>query len=184
MNLQNMPPLAQSDLARLDQFLSSQSFGDSAMSLTFAHGFMTSIASGPEQLEPSEWLRLMFDEPVFADGSQSDDILGLAVRLYADIERGLNDGAEFRPVLEYVKSDDGEVRVDAQRWCLGFVQGLSLFQELWTTQSRKKMSLQLQALFELAEIRGSDDTAYQEMCGLIPDIARATHNYWQSTQSN
>jgi uncharacterized protein len=174
------PLLSQDELARLDRFLQSPACGGEAMGLSHAHGFLTALASGPELLEPSEWLRLMFDEPVFASGDDAQEMLGLAMRLYADIEQGLRGEAGFRPVLEYVRDDTGATHVDAQRWCRGFVSGFSLFRERWTREARRLLDLPLSVIFRLAETRGVADATYARLCDVLPEAADAVFRYWQA----
>lgn len=149
-------PLGQPELIRLDQFLRSAACGKEAIGLSYAHGFLTSIASDPEQLEPSEWLRLMFDEPVFEGDNEGSEMLGLAVRLFADIESGLQKITEFRPVLEFVRDDAGRQHVDA----------------------RTSLHTPLDVIFQLVEIRGRPDPNYQQLCDSLPDMAGATYEYW------
>jgi uncharacterized protein len=172
-------PLTQADIIRLDQFLRSDTCGKQAMGISFAHGFLTAIACGPEQLESAEWLRLMFDEPVFDDGDQSNEMLGIAVRLFAEIERGLRRETEYRAVLENIQGTNGSSYRDAQRWCLGFVEGLALFTELWTVDAKKTLQTPLEVVFQLAEIRAIPDESYQHLCKSLPDVAEATFLYWQ-----
>ena len=124
-------PLKQSDLLALDAFLRSATCGRVAMGLSRAHGFLTATASGPEQLEPGEWLRLVFDEPVFESGDQADAMLGLAMRLYQEIETSLGEPGSFRPVLDFVGNDASGVAVDASAWCQGYLSGMSLCREQW-----------------------------------------------------
>jgi len=111
--------LSQAELLRLDAFLHSPACGRDAMGLSHAHGFLTAVASGPEHLEPVAWLRLVFDEPVFENGAQAEDMLGLAIRLYQDIEASLDRPGSCHPVLDFVRSEAGELSVDASAWCRG-----------------------------------------------------------------
>jgi uncharacterized protein len=179
MHPESPRPLQQSDLHRLDQFLRSEACGNQAMSLSYAHGFMTSVASGPEPLGPDEWLRLMFDEPVFRNAEDGSEMLGLAVRLYAEIERGLSGDMMFRPVLDIVRSKQDPAFADAQRWCLGFVEGLRLFNEHWTPDARQSLLTPLEVLFQLAEIRGLPSDEYQHLCEVLPETAKAIFGYWR-----
>ncbi|TNG02084.1 MAG: YecA family protein [Gammaproteobacteria bacterium] len=171
--------LNEADILRLDQFLRSDACGKQAMGISFAHGFLSAIACGPEQLEPSEWLRLMFDEPVFDNGDQSNEMLGIAIRLFAEIERGLRRETEYRTLLENVQGNNGITYRDAQRWCLGFVEGLALFTELWTIDAKKTLQAPLELFFQLAEISGVPDSSYQRLCQSLPDAAEATFLYWR-----
>lgn len=171
-------PLAQSDLARLDRFLHTAACGEAAMGLSYAHGFLTAVASGPEQLEPAEWLRLMFDDPVFERGEDACEMLGLALRLFREIERGLDGGAAFRPVFEYVRSADG-IHPDAQRWCRGFTAGFALFSECWTREARTALDTPLRLIFQLAASRGMPGSPYRELCDALPEAAGTVYRYWR-----
>jgi uncharacterized protein len=177
-------PLSQLDLARLDRFLHSGACGPEAMGLSHAHGFLTAVASGPELLESSEWLRLMFDEPVFESGNDAQEMLGLAMRLYQEIEMGLRGEAGFRPVLEYVRDSGGDTHVDAQLWCRGFVAGFALFRERWTREARGMLDTPLSVIFRLSEMRGLMDPAYVGLCDALPDAAGAVYRYWQAERRN
>jgi uncharacterized protein len=177
------PALAQTDLLRLDQFLHSKACGLEAMGLTHAHGFLTAIASGPEALEPSEWLRLMFDEPVFDSGEEAQEMPGLALRLYPDIEDSLREDGRFRPVLEYVRDARG-THVDAHVWCRGFIAAFSLFGERWTRQSRRVLEQPLGLIFRLAQARGSHSPDYARLCDALPRAAEAVRRYWRSAASD
>jgi len=173
-------PLDQADLARLDHFLHSAACGQEAMALSHAHGFLTAIVSGPERLDPSEWLRLIFDEPVFERGEDASEMLGLAMRLYQDIERGLRGDIGFQPVLEFVRDSAGETHVDAQLWCRGFVAGFALFRERWTREARTVLELPLDVIFRLAQMRGLPDPSYARLCDALPEATGAVYRYWQA----
>ena len=174
------PPLNQTDLARLDRFLHTAACGQEAMGLSYAHGFLAAVASGPERLEPSEWLRLMFDEPVFETGDEAQRMLGLALRLFGEIEHDLRGDSGFRPVFETVHSHAGITYADAQRWCRGFVAGLSLFSECWTRDARATLHRPLSLIFQLAEVRGLPDPVYARLCDALPDAAESVYRYWQT----
>jgi uncharacterized protein len=179
MRPEHTQPLQPAELARLDRFLQSAACGHDAMGLSFAHGFLTAVASGPERLEAAEWLRLMFDEPVFETGADAREMLGLALRLFRQIERGLRGQAAFRPVVEYVRSRAGETHTDAQAWCRGFVAGFALFSERWTRDARGTLNLPLSLISELSETRGVPDPAYARLCDALPDAAQCVYHYWR-----
>jgi hypothetical protein len=99
--------------------------------------------------------------------------------MYREIERGLNGDMTFRPVLDIVRSDQYPAFADAQRWCLGFAEGLNLFRELWTQEAKDSLKTPLEILFQLAEIRGIPNADYQQLCEALPETAKAIHGYWQ-----
>ena len=167
------------DLARLDLFLRSNACGKQAMGLSYAHGFLTMVASGPEQLESSEWMRLMFDEPVFKNGVEGEEMLSLALHLFTDIERGLRCDNEFRPILDYVGDSRGSTHVDAQPWCQGFLDGMTLFNEYWSNDDRNTLKSSLNLIYQLANIHSVPDHVYAGLCDRLPDAAESVYRYWQ-----
>lgn len=172
-------PLTQSDLTRLDQFLHSAACGADAMGLSRAHGFMTAAAIGPETVEAAEWIRLMFDEPVFESGAQADEMLGLALRLYRDIERDFAAQGCFRPVLEYVNDAAGATRLDARPWCRGFIDGMSLARNRWAAHAHGMLAEPLQVIFRLAQAEASDGADYAQLCEALPLAAEVVYLYWR-----
>jgi yecA family protein len=174
-------PLSQDDLVALDAFLHSPACGRDAMGLSRAHGFLTAAASGPEALEPGEWLRLVFDDPVFVSGEQAEAMLGLALRLYADIEHSLTRPGSYRPVLDFVRVGAGEVAVDASAWCQGYFSGMSLCREQWARHAGRVLNALLAPIFELSATPGAlDHPTGQRLCAALPASAEAVYRYWRA----
>ena len=167
------------DLARLDRFLRSNACGKQAMGLSYAHGFLTMVASGPEQLDSSEWMRLMFDEPVFKSGVEGEEMLHLALHLFTDIERGLRGDKKFRPILDYVGDNLSSPHVDAQPWCKGFLDGMALFNEYWSNNDRNALKSSLNVIYQLANMHSVPDHVYANLCDTLPDAAESIYRYWQ-----
>jgi uncharacterized protein len=176
-------PLERADLLRLDRFLRSAACGSDAMGLSRAHGFLTAAASGPEGLAPDEWIRLVFDEPVFASGEQAQEMLGLAMRLYRDIEAGLRVSGGFRPVLEYLGDGEGAPRVDAHAWCEGFLSGMRLFREHWTGAAQAMLQEPLEVISRLARMRPARDGRYARLCEALPLAAEVIYLFWREEQA-
>jgi uncharacterized protein len=180
-------PLNQADLLKLDAFLHSPACGREAMGLSRAHGFLTAVASGPEQLEPGEWLRLVFDEPVFETGEQAESMLGLAMRLYQEIETTLESGLEqagsYRPVLDFVRDGAGGITVDATAWCQGYFSGMSLCRELWSMHAGAELTGLLAPIFELGRHRGgASDDFHRRLCDGLPGTAESVYRYWRAQE--
>ena len=178
---ENAQSLNQSDLIRLDQFLRSAACGQESMNLSYAHGFLTAIASGPEQLEPSEWLLLMFDDPIFESGTVAQEMLGLAMRLFWDIELSLGGKTDFRAVFEYLRNPSGEVRANAQPWCRGYAAGFSLFSEMWSQNARNILHEDLGLILRMSNIRCQGDHKYSSLCDSVPKAAVTIYRFWQNS---
>ncbi len=176
--------LSQAELLRLDAFLHSPACGRDAMGLSHAHGFLTAVASGPERLEPGEWLRLIFDEPVFEDGTQAEDMLGLALRLYLDIETSLERPGSFHPVLDFLRSEAGELSVDASAWCQGYRSGMTLCAEQWAMHADRHLHSLLTTIDILARHPGPAlGPLNRELCDQLPQAAEAIHRYWRAVEA-
>lgn len=172
-------PLDIHELSRLERFLRSRACGPDAMGVSRAHGFLTAGVSGPEELSPDEWIRLVFDEPVFDSGEQAQDVLGLALALYREIEVGLREGA-FRPVLEYVRRDAATL-IDPRPWCMGFISGTDLFREHWTRHARAMLEEPLAVIHRLARAEPDGGAGHARLCAALPLAAQAIHAYWHGT---
>src|SRR5207249_5498841 len=122
------------------------------MDLEMLDGFLTTIVSGPELIQPSEWLPVVWSDsqrsvsPVFTDNEQAERILALILRLQNGIVRTLTDSpTRFKPLLyrpeEGVKgrqSTKGEANrkeeaapPEASAWCEGYMTGVMLREESW-----------------------------------------------------
>jgi uncharacterized protein len=176
--------LSRTDLLRLDRFLHSAACGRDAMGLSHAHGFLTAAVSGPEALAPDEWIRLVFDEPVFETGEEAQEMLGLVMRLYCDIESGLAQGGRFRPLLEYVRDGSGATRIDARVWCQGFLSGTRLFREHWTRADWEAMNEPLEVISRLAQVPVGADAPYTDLYEALPVAAEMVYRFWRAADGD
>jgi uncharacterized protein len=175
----NPATLTQAELLRLERFLKSSDSGEGAMTLSHAHGFLTAIVSGPESFEAEEWIRLIFDEPVFSDSGQVQDILGLIVRLHASIEAALPVPGRFLPIFEYVEAGGGGMVYRSEQWCQGFISAMAL----WTAPLSRSLRYTLEPLFLIASPQGRaqhelQQAHYAELCALLPPMAEAVYRHW------
>ncbi len=176
-------PLNEAERERLAHFLRSPACGHDALDLSYAHGFLTALASGPEPLEPGEWLRLVMDEPVFDSVAQAEEILSLWLRWYREIERALAaDHGEFLPALEVRRDARGEAYVDPRAWCRGYLAAVELFREHWTAESSIVLRPALRAIAWLAAAprEASAGRRHTERCQALGEAARAVYRYWRA----
>lgn len=150
------------------------------MGLSRAHGFLTAAVAGPGSLDASEWIRLVFDEPVFADGEEGREMLGLAVRVYRDIELGLSEPRRFRPVLVHRGHGTAQA-MDASPWCTGFISRFRLFPEYWHPNALKPP---LSSILHLSAANAVQDTQYGKYCDALPLPAAAVYRYWRENSQS
>ena len=78
-------PLSDSDYDELEAFLGSNVVPQDCMDLEMLDGFLTAIVSGPELIQPSEWLPVLWSDsqrsvtPVFQNNEQGERILSLVL---------------------------------------------------------------------------------------------------------
>ena len=74
-------PLSDAELDELEAFLASDSVPQDCMDLEMLDGFLTAVVSGPDVVQPSEWLPQVWSEggksaaPAFSGSEQAQRIL-------------------------------------------------------------------------------------------------------------
>jgi len=128
--------LSDDELDELDTFLTSESLSEEAMDLSTLDGFFAAIALNPEFILPSQWLPWVWDmeageeTPAFASAAQAARINDLLLRHYNSVQDMIGDG-RFAPLMYTLQQEDGSEFYDAEGWSMGFMLGVSLFQDVW-----------------------------------------------------
>jgi uncharacterized protein len=134
-------PLTDGELDELEVFLASDAVPQDCMDLEMLDGFLTAVASGPDQVQPSEWLPLVWSEggrgssPAYAGSDQAKRIMGLMLRHMAGIERTLAESpTRFKPLLyvpEGAVQPNDQTPPEGTAWCEGYMSGVKLRDEEW-----------------------------------------------------
>jgi uncharacterized protein len=172
-------PLSRHELTRLEALIESKACREGSMTLSRAHGFLTAVVSGPEPVEPQEWIRLVCDEPVFDDSDRVREVTGLVVRLGQSVEQTLTEKGQFSPRLEFVQRGDGALAYDAQEWCQGYISAMAL----WGRPTPGRVAALLEPILLITRPQGPAeqqfrDTHYEELCAMLPRAAEAVYAYW------
>lgn len=130
------PLLTEKEFDELDRFLMSDRCSDETMPMDALHGYLTAIAIGPERVPVDEWLPRVWgpeagDAPDFRDDAQ-------ALRIRQLLERSLQEivvtfevaPRDFEPLFS-VHQWKGKEVLDAEAWCWGFLEGVSLRDAAW-----------------------------------------------------
>jgi len=203
-------PISEAEYDALEAFFGSNAVPQDCMDLEMLDGFLTAIVSGPELIQPSEWLPVVWSDsqrsvsPVFTDNEQAERILALILRLQNGIVRTLSDSpTRFKPLLyrpeEGVKGRAGEkgrkeeaAPPEASAWCEGYMNGVLLREESWeplyATEATRDWMLPIEAL-----AYGDHDPEYldwvdteEKRLGMIDELPIAAvliHRFWQARRS-
>ncbi len=148
------PLLTEQEFDELDHFLMSDHCSDETMAMDALHGYLTAIAIGPEPVAMAEWLPRVWgpdpeDAPDFSDDKQSGRIHALLVRALEEItvtfEVAPND---FEPLFS-VHQWKGKEVLDAEAWCWGFLEGVSLREPAWQPLRDAPQASLLRAIYLL-----------------------------------
>lgn len=161
------PPLADDELQALDELLAALP-GDEVMNIEQLDGYLTALLLAPKPagtLRGADWLPLVWggdgdgDKP-FASGKQRKKAIVLVLRHLHAIDLALRrpegPGA-WEPVFSVAEHDDEEV-VDAEDWCIGFLQATTLDPAGWDAVFDKPA---FAALLTPLVLLGGDDSTLQ-----------------------
>jgi|SRR5687767_3871235 len=140
-------PLTDAELDELEAFLASDAVPQDCMDLEMLDGYLSAIASGPETIQPSEWLPGVWSEggksasPAYGSSDQAQRVMALMLRHMVGIERTLGESpTRFRPLL-YLPDGEKAPRGDrdkgdrappeATAWCEGYMAGVKLRDDEW-----------------------------------------------------
>ena len=138
-------PLSDTELDELEAFLASDAVPQDCMDLEMLDGYLASIVSGPEAIQPSEWLPQVWSDggksasPAFSGNDQAQRIMELMLRHMIGIQRTLTESpTRFRPLLympdETVRGGErrnARVPPEATAWCEGYMAGVKLRDDEW-----------------------------------------------------
>jgi len=136
-------PLSDTELDELETFLASDAVPQDCMDLEMLDGFLASIVSGPDAIQPSEWLPHVWSDggrsntPAFTNSEQAQRIMGLMLRHMVGIQRTLGESpTRFKPLLYLPEEKKPAEKSERQppegtAWCEGFMSGVKLRDEEW-----------------------------------------------------
>lgn len=166
------PLLTEKEFDELDRFLMSDRCGDETMAMDALHGYLTAIAIGPEPVAIDEWLPRVWgpeadDTPDFRDDKQEARIRELLSRSLQEIVVTFEVAPkDFEPLFS-VHQWKGKEVLDAEAWCWGFLEGISLRDAAWQPLRESPQALLLRPIHLL----GAEEIEEEEVA-LVDDPAK------------
>jgi uncharacterized protein len=161
-----MPALSDKEMDELDSFLMSDATSNEVMMLDSLDGFLTTIASGPVILKPSDWLPRVWgpseeDAPTFTNDAQAERIIGLITRHLNAIVWNLQQEPDlFEPVFDLqVYVDDEREYVDGEMWAHGYMTGINMQRDGWKALFESKHGIEV---LQPIRLLGSADVSPEE----------------------
>ncbi|WNN45528.1 UPF0149 family protein [Winslowiella toletana] len=186
----NRGPLELEELEWLDDVLMKYSNEHSILDVSELDGLLTAILSGPNRIEPSQWLPALWGGEQYAPVWESEDelqrFMELSFQHMNDIAERLNDYPEqFEPLFGESMVDDKEYTI-LEQWCFGYMRGVAL--DDWSALPETlQPSLQLIALHGLEEnFVKLDEMSHEDFerdIEAIPAAALVLHAWWLSQRS-
>lgn len=145
------PLLTEKEFEELDRFLMSERCSDETMAMDALHGYLTAIAIGPEPVPFDEWLPRVWgpeaeDVPDFKDERQAARIRELLLRSLEEILVTFDVAPkDFEPLFS-VHQWKGKEVLDAEAWCWGFLEGVSLREAAWQALRESPQATLLRAI--------------------------------------
>ncbi len=191
-------PLTDAELDDLESFLASDAVPQDCMDLEMLDGYLTAIVSGPDLIQPSEWLPQVWSEgnksaaPAFVSNDQAQRVMGLVLRHFVGIQRTLGESpTRFRPLL-YMPDEKApkteRTPAEATAWSEGYMSGVKLrdddWQPLYDAQDARDWIFPIEALAfgdrddDFTEWVDSDEKR-QELIDELPVAAVLIYRFWQ-----
>ncbi|MDZ5602129.1 YecA family protein [Pseudomonas sp. RP23018S] len=127
-------------LTRLQAFLDADELHEEALDYVAAHGYLTALSISAEDVPEREWIDALFAEtPKYASDAQHIEVEATLVALKAHIARQLASEEDFELPCDLDltdEPDDSELR----GWCIGFMEGVFLREEIWFENAEDEVS--------------------------------------------
>lgn len=117
----------------IDELLASSVCPEFTMNIDQLDGYLHAVAAEPKPTKPKDWMPLIFggEFPCFISGHSTDIITNRLICLYNHHRAQVLSGQCVLPFrCEY--SPDKAMRIQAEQWARGFMQGYIFWQDIWS----------------------------------------------------
>jgi len=173
----------------LDRFLSSTAMPEHGLNLHGLDGLCAALALAPGSVPSEQWLAWVWDsgegtqQPEFADAEQQQRLTRQILTHYERVKDAIK-AQRFAP---HPTPADGDAIQNAQRWCQGFVTGMSLSPDPWD-KLLDRHSEMLSPMLLLGTERGcktisQSGTRFEEVAAALPAAVAALHAHFAAQTS-
>jgi len=146
-----VPPLTDAQAALLARFLSSPQRPIDTFTYPQLAGFLFSVANGPELIQPSEWIPLVFNDqnPQYETEEEANHLLQAMMALYNDCLRERTGGARSLPPgcgMRLQPTDNLTTDAPLSQWAQGFGIGYDYLAEVWEAYTPEEFDEDLGAV--------------------------------------
>ncbi|QEY58250.1 YecA family protein [Pseudomonas sp. C27(2019)] len=125
---------------RLQAFLDADELHDEALDYIATHGYLTALSICTEKVPTEEWIDALFAEPPhYRDEAEEADIKAGLLQLKAQIERQLASDDDMALPCELDLGDEPDDS-DLRGWCVGFMEGVFLREDVWFEDAEDEVS--------------------------------------------
>lgn len=184
-------PLSDDEIEELDNFLLSEEMPDNVMDVCTLDGFFAALVLHPQLIMPSEYLPWIWDaengedEPAFPSLEAANRVLELMMRHFNNVLAAIGND-EFEPLFDILLQEDGSEFFDAEGWSMGFMLGVSVFNEPWDAVFKNRPELVTPMVllgtekgWEILEQSGDNKRATQEAYDAIPGAVALLYDYFR-----
>lgn len=130
MKLPSSKPLSDAELDYLNDVLSVSEDDDAISCVSELDGFLTAIVSGPNMIQPSQWLPELWGGSDHGLGwkneAEAERCVSLIMRHMNSIVFNLMDRPEHYVPLFNTNAQSEELILIAEEWCFGYMRGVDL----------------------------------------------------------
>ena len=127
-------------LSRLQAFLDADDLHEEALDYVAAHGYLTALSICPEQVPEREWIDALFAEPPhYRSEAEQADIESALIQLKAHIGRQLASDEDMELPCDLDLGDEPDDS-DLRGWCIGFMEGVFLREDVWFEGAEDEVS--------------------------------------------
>ena len=177
------------DLRELEEFLLSGKTPDECMDISSLHGYLTSLAIGPETVMPSKWLpEIWGGEMEWDSTTEAEQVMGLIISFFNTIIKVFTNNPDSFKLLLKSQVASGEEIILLENWCTGFMVGVDIAFDSWELLFESEEDKELMTpvvLFgtdrgrdTMLKIPESSDMKFDNWVDLIQKSVRAIHSFW------